>query len=73
MAVGRMRMQFRRQATASAFAGLPPTEPVAVLLHHALAHDHAPLSKSFLLETIGARVREPTPLLCFAYCVMCCC
>lgn len=64
-----MRMQFWRQAIASAFAGQPPAEPVAVLLHHVLAHDHAPLSKSFLLKLIGARVREPPPLLCFAYCV----
>ncbi|KAA8895975.1 Squalene/phytoene synthase-domain-containing protein [Sphaerosporella brunnea] len=54
--VGKMRMQFWRDAVAATFAGQrPPAEPVAVLLAKVLHSDGAPLSKSWFARVISAR------------------
>jgi len=52
-----MRLQFWRDAVASAFdgRGRPPAEPAVVLLARAVHVDGAPLTKSFLLRAIAAR------------------
>ncbi|KAK8189434.1 Squalene/phytoene synthase [Phyllosticta capitalensis] len=59
--VGRMRMQFWRDAVTRALSGNPPKEPVAVLLAHALESLHTQgigsggLSKSWFLRVINER------------------
>ncbi|KAK7558773.1 Squalene/phytoene synthase [Phyllosticta citricarpa] len=58
--VGRMRMQFWRDAITRALAGNPPKEPVAVLLAHALEslqsqNGSSGLSKSWFLRVINER------------------
>ncbi|KAK6350071.1 hypothetical protein TWF696_006318 [Orbilia brochopaga] len=55
--VGRMRMQFFRDAIEHTFAGHPPQEPTALLLAKVL-HDGVsarPLTKSFFIKLIAAR------------------
>jgi NADH dehydrogenase [ubiquinone] 1 alpha subcomplex assembly factor 6 len=54
-AVGRLRMQFWRDALAATFSGRPPAEPVAILLHKVVTEDKAPLSKSWFTRVIAAR------------------
>ncbi|EKG16526.1 Squalene/phytoene synthase [Macrophomina phaseolina MS6] len=59
--VGRMRMQFWRDAVARALQGSPPKEPVAVLLAHAAealstrTDGHARLGKAWFLRIISER------------------
>ncbi|KAJ6261891.1 hypothetical protein Dda_2690 [Drechslerella dactyloides] len=53
--VGRMRMQFFRDAIENTFAGRPPQEPTALLLARVLHADALPLTKSFFLKLIAAR------------------
>lgn len=60
--VGAMRMQFWRDNVTRTFAGRPPKEPVAILLHYALAslearHPGASLSvmKSWFIKLINTR------------------
>lgn len=54
--VGRMRMQFWKDAIEKTYAGRPPAEPVAVLLDKVLREDGAPLSKGFFRKVISSRV-----------------
>ncbi|KAL1628654.1 hypothetical protein SLS56_005763 [Neofusicoccum ribis] len=59
--VGRMRMQFWRDAVTRALQGSPPKEPVAVLLAHAAESlnartgGHARLGKSWFLRIVSER------------------
>jgi NADH dehydrogenase [ubiquinone] 1 alpha subcomplex assembly factor 6 len=56
--IGRMRMQFWRDAIEQAFAGRPPREPVAILLEDVLRRmGGVGLTKGFFIKVIGARVR----------------
>lgn len=57
VAVGRLRMQFWRDAIEGAFSGRPPAEPVAVLLDKVLREDGAPLTRGFFRKVIAGRVR----------------
>lgn len=56
VAVGRMRMQYWRDAVDAVFAGRAPAEPVAVLLASVLSAG-APLGRGWFRKVIGCRVR----------------
>ncbi|KAF3910819.1 hypothetical protein ABW20_dc0103953 [Dactylellina cionopaga] len=55
LAVGRMRMQFWRDAIEKTYTGNPPQEPVALLLSKVINQDGIQLTKSFWLKVIAAR------------------
>lgn len=56
VAVGKLRMQFWRDTIDKTYRGTPPKEPVAMLIAKALQIDQKPLSRSFWMKIIGARV-----------------
>ncbi|EPS37374.1 hypothetical protein H072_8936 [Dactylellina haptotyla CBS 200.50] len=55
LTVGRMRMQFWRDAIENTYSGHPPQEPVALLLAKVIHQDGIQFTKSFWMKLIAAR------------------